>query len=124
MAVTETWKKLATEAVMKGTSVPFSTAYIGLGGASFSVIAGDSPSGEIVGTGYARVPVQWTDFVADMRNSNSLLWSVGGSWSAVGAAFVSDSFQGGSVLMWDAFTTRSVSSGDTLTIDIGNFVLT
>jgi hypothetical protein len=124
MAVTDTWKKISTEALLKGASVPFGSVFIGLGGASFSVIAGDSPSGEIVGSGYERVPVQWTDFVANMKNSNTLLWSVGSGWSAVGAAFVSDSFQGGAVLLWDGFTTRSVASGDQVVIDIGNFTLT
>jgi hypothetical protein len=124
VAVTDTWKKLSTEAVLKGAAVPFGSVFIGLGGASFSVVAGDSPSGEISGTGYERVPVQWTDFVADMRNSNVMLWSVGSGWSAVGAAFVSDSIQGGAVLLWDGFATRSVASGDKVSIDIGNFVLT
>jgi hypothetical protein len=124
MAVTETWKKLSTETVLKGYPVPFGSVFIGLGTASFGVIAGDLPTGEITGTGYERVPVTWTDFVADMTNSNTLLWSVGGGWSAVGAAFVSDSFQGGVVLMYDDFATRSVASGDKVAIDIGNFVLT
>ena len=124
MAVTDTWKKISTEAVLKGTPVPFGSVFIGLGGASFGVIAGDLPSGEITGTGYERVPVQWTDFIADMTNSNALLWSVGSGWSAVGAAFVSDSSQGGTVLMWDTFGTRSVSSGDSVAIDVGNFTLT
>ena len=123
MAVTDTWKKLSTEAVLKGASIPFASVFIGLGGASFGVIAGDVPSGEITGTGYERVPVTWTDFVADMTNSNSLLWSVGSGWS-VGAAFVSDSSQGGVVLMYDTFSTISVTSGDKVAIDIGNFTLT
>jgi hypothetical protein len=124
MATTDTWKKISTEAVLKGTAVPFGSVFIGLGNASFSVIAGDAPSGEITGNGYERIPVQWTDFVADMTNSNILLWSAGSGWSAVGAAFVSDSFQGGSVLLWDGFATRTVNSGSTVRIDIGNFVLT
>jgi len=124
MTVTETWKKLTTEAILKGIETPFAATYVGLGVASFGVLGGDSPSGEIIGTNYGRLPVQWTDFAADMTNSNTLLWNVGSAWGTVGAVFVSDSSQGGAVLCWDEVTNRIFTAGDVLVIEAGSLVLT
>lgn len=124
MPATDTWKKLSTEAVLKGYSSPIVTAYVGLGTSSFAVGGGDAVMGEVVGTGYARVPVSWTDFVADMSNSNVLIWTASGSWGTVTDVFVSNASQGGVVLLHDGVTSKAVTDGDTVTIDIGNLVLT
>lgn len=124
MAVTETWKKLTTEAVLKGVGAPFSATFVGLGTDSFGIGVGDVATGEVIGTGYERVPVQWTDFVADMTNSNLLLWSAGGSWGSVNHIFVSDSSQGGAVLLWASFGAKTIGSGGTVKVEIGNLTLT
>lgn len=124
MPATDTWKKLSTEAVLKGYASPVATFFVGLGGNSFAVGANDIVVGETTGTGYERVPVQWTDFVANMTNSNVLLWTAGGAWGTVTDVFVSDAFQGGAVLLHDGVPSKNLSSGDTISIDIGNLILT
>lgn len=124
MPVTDTWKKLTTEAVLKGYPSPIVTAYVGLGTGSFAVGAGDIVIGEAIGIGYERIPVQWTDFVANMSNSAVLVWTAGGSWGTIQNVFVSAAFQGGTVLLYDPTASKMVASGDTITIDIGNLILT
>jgi hypothetical protein len=124
MAVTEYWKELSTEAVLKGQAVTFTTVYAGLGGASFAVNASDEPLGEISGTGYSRIPIQWTDWTTQMSNTGQLLWSVGGIWPSVGALFVADSSQGGKVIFYDTFTVIPTTSGDTFNVDVGQLILT
>jgi len=123
MAVTDTWRRYTTEAVLKGSPVGAAVFYIGLGTTSFSVGTGDAAVGEIVGTGYARKAVQWSDFVGPMSNSNTIVFDVVGSWSPVGYAFIADASQGGSVLLYDSFTTVAVVAGDMLTINVGALTL-
>jgi len=124
MAVTETWKYYSTMAVMKGVSLPFTTVYLGLGVSGFSVGAGDTAVGEVSGTGYARQPITWTDFVADMSNSGEILFAVTGPWGSVGAAFLSDASQGGKVIAYTTVTNTTVTSGDSIRVPVGNLVLT
>jgi len=124
MPVTETWKYYSTMAVMKGVAAPFSTVYVGLGTSTFSIGTGDTPNGEISGTGYSRQPVSWTDFTADMRNDGEIIFVVGGTWNTVAAMFLSDSAQGGKVIAYSTFTAKPVTYGDTLRVPVGNLILT
>lgn len=122
MPVTERWKKLSTEIALKGQGATIN-AYVGLATASF-VPESNPIIGEMYGTGYQRQPVSWTDFTADMRNLAPILWVVSGSWPAGKYVFLSDSSQGGQVLMYGNVPTINSSSRDTITIPTGSLILT
>lgn len=124
MAVTETWKEYSTEAVFKGEALLMDTFYVGLGGASFAVGTGDTATGEITGTGYARQPAQWSDFVSDMSNTNTMVFAVSASWPPAYYVFIADSAQGGRVLAYDNYAAKTVVPGDTISINPGALVLT
>ena len=122
MAVTERWKKLVSELALKGQGSPVAVTYVGLADSTFNAEA--SPVlGEISGTNYGRVPVLWTDFVDDMSNTSAVSWSVVGTWPQIRNVFLSDSSQGGEVLMWvgSVFTP---DDGDVISIAIGDLILT
>ena len=124
MAVTETWKEYATEAVFLGTFTIMDTFYVGLGTASFAIGSGDTAVNEITGAGYARQAVQWSDFVSDMSNTNTVVFAVGAAWPPVGYVFIADSSQGGRVILYDSHAAKTVAAGDTISINVGGLVLT
>jgi hypothetical protein len=122
--VTERWKRMSSELVLKGQGTSVNTSYVGLAGDNF-----DPESlpviGEASGAGYARVPVQWTDFVADMRNTGAIVWSVSGTWPPLLTVFVSDSSQGGGVLMYETVGgLTALTDGDVVSIALGDLILT
>ena len=125
MSATDTWKSYSTEAVFNGIAVPVDTFYAGLGSSSFSVGVDDTTIGEITGSGYARVPVQWSDFVTDMSNTNTIVFAVSASWPPVEYVFIANASQGGRVLLYaDAGVAKTVVAGDTISISIGDLILT
>lgn len=126
MPESEYYKKLVTEAVFKGYPLSLGTVYVGLGDdALFQVIEDTSLiTGEIVSVGYLRQPVQWSDFILEMSNTNAIIWDVISAWPTVGDIFLSDSSQGGKALLYDSVETRNFLSGDRAIFDIGNLRLT
>jgi hypothetical protein len=124
MSETEYWKKLSTEALLKGYTSPLTTVFVGLGTSSFSVGLDSTVIGEVTSSGYQRQPIQWSDFVDEMTNSNTILWGVTSAWPAVSRAFISDSSQGGKALLYGTFASKTFTSGDVAAIDIGNLRLT
>jgi len=123
MTVTNKWLEYVTESLLKGVDPTPSVFYLGLGVSSFTVDANDAAVGEITGTGYSRQPISWTDYLAPMTNSAAITFQVGGAWSSVGAAFVSNASQGGEVLLYDTFAAIPVTPGDSLKLDVGDLVL-
>ncbi len=123
MSETDYYKKLSTEAVFLLRSSPLSTVFVGLGTTGFAVLADSTVIGEISSAGYQRQPIQWSDFVNEMSNLNTILWEVSSFWQ-VGNVFISDSSQGGKALLYGTTPTKTFEAGDVAAIDIGNLRLT
>ncbi len=124
MSETDYYKKLSTEAVLKGYSSPLSTVFVGLGTSGFAVLGDSSVIGEINSAGYRRQPIQWSDFLDEMSNTNAILWEVISAWPSVARVFISDSSQGGKALLYGTTPTKLFAVGDVAAIDIGNLRLT
>ncbi len=124
MSETDYYKKLSTEAVLKGYSSPLSTVFVGLGTDAFEVMGDSTVIGEISSAGYQRQPIQWSDFVDEMSNLNTILWGVTSAWPPVERVFISDSAQGGKALLYGTTPAKLFAAGDVAAIDIGNLRLT
>ncbi len=124
MSETDYYKKLSTEAVFLLRSSPLSTVFVGLGTSGFAVLGDSSVIGEINSAGYQRQPIQWSDFVDEMSNLNTILWEVTSAWPSVARVFISDSSQGGKALLYGTTPAKLFAAGDVAAIDIGNLRLT
>ncbi len=125
MPESEYYKKLVTEAVFKGYPLSLASVYVGLGDDTLFSVGSDSVIfGEVNAVGYLRQPVQWSDFIQEMSNTNVIIWDVTSAWPPVGDIFLSDSSQGGKALLYDSVEIRYFKSGDRAVFDIGNLRLT
>lgn len=124
MSETDYYKKLSTEAVFLLRSSPLSTVFVGLGTSGFAVLGDSTVIGEINSAGYQRQPIQWSDFVDEMSNLNTILWEVTSAWPSVARVFISDSAQGGKALLYGTTPAKLFAAGDVAAIDIGNLRLT
>lgn len=125
MSTTTYYRQLATEAVLKGQPSPAANAFVGLGSPTFTLNSDSTiSSGEVQAVGYFRQKIQWSDFVGAMSNVNMIQWEVTAGWPTILRVFVSDSSQGGRVLLWDLVPSVIPISGDTIVIEAGSLTLT
>jgi hypothetical protein len=124
MSESEYYKKLATESILKNYALSFATPHVGLAITGWSVSPSSEITGELVAVGYRRAVVEWSDFVADMSNTNEVLWSVDSAWPQIRGVFISDSFQGGKVLLYDSISSKDFELGDIAAVNIGNLLIT
>lgn len=122
MPETNYTESILNAALVKMVPLPtYANIYVGLHDANPT--ATGSFANEITGSGYGRAYLSLTD--EPYSNDTVIEWIVTGPWATVTYLSVSDSSQGGNMLLYNSISTiTNPQAGTTIRIPVGNLTIT